>query len=94
MITHEVVAPLLRTGEAGIGGARFIDVRLTLDRPTDRIAIHAPGLALGRADALLSAHRVWASKHHWTETRGDDAVTTYEFDEALPAGPCVLRIPV
>jgi hypothetical protein len=38
--------------------------------------------------------RVWAAKHHWTEGRGDDVVTVYEFDEALPPGRVLLRIPV
>jgi hypothetical protein len=89
MTTHEVVSPLLRSGPA-----RSIDLALTLPQPTDRIIVHNAGLSPGRADAILDGDRVWSAKHHWSEGRGADAITIYEFDESLPAGPMLLRIPV
>jgi hypothetical protein len=99
--TFEVVSPLLRSGQAP-----FIELPLTLETPAERILVHTAGLQPGRADAILAAGqgagqgaddgkpRIWSAKHHWTETRAGDAVTIYEFDEALPAGQVLLRIPV
>jgi hypothetical protein len=93
--THEVVSPLLRVGQK----AQVIDLPVTLEEPTNRIVVHTPGLVAGRANAVVGeegddGERVWAAKHHWTEGRGDDVVTVYEFDEALPPGRVLLRIPV
>jgi hypothetical protein len=81
-----------QTGKAP-PGARVVDLNLSLSEVTSRLAIHAPGDSLGRAEALIAGQN-WAAKHQWTEGEGVDQVTVFEFDGALPAGAVTLRIPV
>ena len=75
------------------GGVKL--VRLTLARPEQRVAVRAPGGTLGRAEAVIGepAATSWAAKHFWNEGPPGDEVTVFEFDEPLPAGPVLLRIP-
>ena len=85
-----------------------MEVGLMLAAATSRLAIRSSG-TLGRAEAQLG-ERCWAAKHYWTERpraaragdsqrddgqAGDgDALTIFEFDEPLPAGPMLLRLPI
>ncbi|HEY0713053.1 MAG TPA: hypothetical protein VGF45_10290 [Polyangia bacterium] len=73
--------------------ARFVELDLTLESATNRIAIRAPSDGLGRAEAQFDKHN-WAAKHYWSEGADQEQVTIFEFDEALPAGRLTLRIPV
>jgi hypothetical protein len=70
-------------------------VRMTLDHPESRIAVRAPDATLGRAEAVLEGAeaRSWAAKHFWHEGPPGDQIAVYEFEEPLPAGPVLLRIP-
>lgn len=74
------------------GAAPSARVTIQLDAPTARIQIRDPR-RLGRAQALFAGQN-WAAKHHWAEGVDNDRVTTYEFDEALPAGGVELIIPL
>ena len=73
-----------------------IELRLDLPEPQTRVGVKVAGGTrvgtLGRADAVLGRH-TWAAKHHWQEGGPGDEATIFEFDEPLPAGPVVLRIP-
>jgi hypothetical protein len=77
------------------GGVKL--VHLTLVEPQARVAVRAPGATLGRAEALVGegedGRQNWAAKHFWKEGPPGDQVTVFEFDQPLPAGPIVLRIP-
>jgi hypothetical protein len=94
-------APVFEVSPSTSGGptqrlgvpARFVELKVTLDSATTQVAIRAPGEGLGRAEALVGKKN-WAAKHYWTEGDEDEQVTIFEFDEALPAGPVTLRIPV
>jgi hypothetical protein len=93
---HEVPAP------AG-PHPTTVEVSLDLASPQSRIAIRVPGGVLGRADAIWDPRdrapdssqtpQIWAAKHHWTEGPAQQPATVFEFDEPLPAGAVVLRIP-
>ncbi|HEY0707384.1 MAG TPA: hypothetical protein VGG33_11340 [Polyangia bacterium] len=94
-------APVFEVGKSASSGpterngvpARFVELKVNLEAATTRVAIHAPGDGLGRAEALFGKNS-WAAKHYWSEGDEDQQVTVFEFDEALPAGPLTLRIPV
>jgi hypothetical protein len=89
MTIHEIPRP------AG-GAPTTLELQLELPTPQTRIGVRVAGGnrsgALGRADAILGRH-TWAAKHHWVEGGPDDQATIFEFDEPLPAGTVVLRIP-
>ena len=74
------------------GGPSTLELRLTLDGTQSRVAVRAPDGTLGRAEAVMD-QRSWAAKHFWTEGPPGDQVTMFEFDEPLPAGPVLLRVP-
>lgn len=73
--------------------SRFVELQLTLEGATNRLAIRAPSGGLGRAEAVFGK-KSWAAKHYWTEGDEGKEITVFEFDEALPAGPVLLRIPM
>ena len=80
-------------GTAGVpAGPTTLELRLTLEDPQSRVGVRAPDGTLGRAEAVL-AGRSWAAKHFWTEGPPGDQVTIFEFDEPLPAGAVLLRVP-
>lgn len=94
---YEVNAPQ----PAGTRGETTMEVGLMLAAATSRLAIRSSG-TLGRAEAQLG-ERCWAAKHYWTERpraarAGEggegEALTIFEFDEPLPAGPMLLRLPI
>ncbi len=68
--------------------ATMLEARLTLEEPQPRVRVRLPPGQPGRAEAVFD-RRSWAAKHYWL----DDDVVVYEFDEPLPAGPVLLRIP-
>ena len=75
-----------------------VEVGLMLAAATSRLAIRS-SRTLGRAEAQLG-ERCWAAKHYWTERPATvqpgeaAALTIFEFDEPLPAGPMLLRLPI
>jgi hypothetical protein len=71
----------------------IVELQLSLEHATQRIAIRAPSNGIGRAEAVLGKKN-WAAKHYWSEGEADQEITIFEFDEALPAGPVLLRIPM
>ena len=89
--TYDIANPARPNG----AGASTVEVRIALDSPQTRIAVRAPEGTVGRAEALLG-QRIWAAKHYWIEGPQDPSgaqTTVFEFDEALPAGQVLLRIP-
>jgi hypothetical protein len=90
----EVPAPLRpTTDDSQRLATRFVEMQVTLEAATSRVAIHAPSDGLGRAEARFGKQN-WAAKHYWGEGQDQEQITVFEFDEALPAGPVTLRIPV
>lgn len=76
-------------GDQGAGqGVRQVSIDLA--RPQTRLRVRLDARDPGRAEAAFGG-RSWAAKHYWEESGG---VWIYEFDEALPAGPVTLRVPV
>lgn len=76
-----------RGEEVGMGVRQL---SLTLPRPEARLRLRVAERAPGRAEAVVEG-RSWAAKHYWQEEQG---VWVYEFDEALPAGRILLRVPL
>jgi hypothetical protein len=74
---------------AATGGAR-LEASVTLPAARTRLRLKLPPGEAGRAEAVFG-RQSWAAKHYWQE---DDGVTVYEFDEALPEGSVLLRIPL
>jgi hypothetical protein len=71
-------------------GRDVLEASVNLPGPRTQLRVRLPAGQAGRAEASFGQHR-WAAKHYWNE---GDGVVVYEFDEALPAGPVVLRIPL
>lgn len=63
-----------------------------LTEPQTRLRVRTPR-KLGRAEARFGKAN-WAAKHHWAEGDEEERVTTYEFDEAIPAGKVELVAPL
>ena len=72
------------------GGAARVTVQL--HEPQRQLRVRDPR-PLGRAEAQFD-RKNWSAKHYWAEGSGDQRVTTFEFDEPLPAGPVALVIPI
>jgi hypothetical protein len=70
--------------------AAYLEAAVTLTEPQSRLRLRIPPGKPGRAEAVFEGNS-WAAKHYWQESPG---VVVYEFDEALPAGPITLRIPL
>jgi hypothetical protein len=89
MTIHEVPRPAAQQPTT-------LELRFDLAEPQSRVAVKVAGGTrhgtLGRAEAVLGRH-TWAAKHHWNEGGPDEEATIFEFDEPLPAGPVLLRIP-
>ena len=83
---HEAVIDL--TGIAS-SPSSTLEVSVTLPEPRSRLRLLLPAGEAGRPEAVFRG-RSWAAKHYWRE---DGAVLTCEFDEPLPAGPIILRVP-
>ncbi len=66
-----------------------LSIPFTLEAPETQVKIASTHAHLGRAQAILGTRR-WDAKHYFR----DDEGTVYEFDEALPAGPVVLEVPI
>ncbi|HYD40904.1 MAG TPA: hypothetical protein VEB43_08735 [Anaeromyxobacter sp.] len=77
-------------GEAQDVGDGVRQAILTLTAAQGRLRLHVADRSPGRAEAIFEG-RSWAAKHYWHEGQG---VWVYEFDEALPAGQIVVRVPV
>jgi len=70
-----------------------LTLEISLAQPATRLTVRSVGVKLGRAEAVFGTTS-WAAKHHWTEGKGQEAVTVFEFDEPIPAGTEIaLRIP-
>jgi hypothetical protein len=72
-----------------------LETALRLTAPTSRLRVKLPPGPAGRAEAVIpdpAAIRpeTWAAKHYWSE--GNDTIV-YEFDQPLPEGEILLRIP-
>jgi hypothetical protein len=81
--------PAVDLSGAATGGAR-VEASLDLPDPRTRLRVKLPPGEAGRAEAVFG-RQSWAAKHYWSE---DDDVMVYEFDEPLPAGSVLLRIPL
>jgi hypothetical protein len=66
-----------------------VEASLELPAPQSRLLLRLPAGEAGRAEALIDG-RSWAAKHYFEQERG---VMAYEFDEPLPAGRIVVRVP-
>jgi hypothetical protein len=66
-----------------------LEASVALEEPLSRLRLRLPRGKAGRAEAVFG-ERSWAAKHYWQELSG---VMTYEFDEPLPAGSVLLRVP-
>ncbi len=85
----DVQSATIHLGEAVTGVAARITIHL--DAPRAHVRIRDPR-RLGRAEARF-AGQSWTAKHYWAEGTEEDRVTTYQFDEALPAGDVELVVP-
>jgi hypothetical protein len=74
---------------AAIGEAR-VEASVDLPAGQARLRVKLPPGEAGRAEAVFG-RQSWAAKHYWNE---DGGVTVYEFDEPLPQGSVLLRIPL
>ena len=83
---HDSVFDLTRTASS----AGILEYSVTLSKPQSRLKLRLPPGEAGRAEALFEG-RSWAAKHCWRE---DDSVLACEFDEPLPPGRIVLRVPL
>ncbi|HET9597589.1 MAG TPA: hypothetical protein VFP65_18515 [Anaeromyxobacteraceae bacterium] len=70
--------------------ADVLQATLHLPAPRARLLLRVPAGNAGRAEAIID-QRSWAAKHYWQQEPG---VMAYEFDEPLPAGPIVVRVPI
>ncbi|HET9594108.1 MAG TPA: hypothetical protein VFP65_00930 [Anaeromyxobacteraceae bacterium] len=70
--------------------ADVLEAKLHLPAPRSRLLLRIPPGNAGRAEAVIDG-RCWAAKHYWQQEPG---VMAYEFDEPLPAGPIVVRVPI
>jgi hypothetical protein len=66
-----------------------LEVTVNLSAPQSRLLVLVPAGKAGRAEAVVHG-RSWAAKHYWEEEPG---VMAYEFDEPLPAGAILVRVP-
>jgi hypothetical protein len=66
-----------------------LEASLELPEPRSRLLLRIPAGKAGRAEAIID-ERSWAAKHYWQQEPG---VMAYEFDEPLPAGRIVVRVP-
>jgi hypothetical protein len=66
-----------------------LEASVALEEPLSHLRLRLPRGEAGRAEAVLD-EQSWAAKHYWQEAPG---LMTYEFDEPLPAGPVLLRVP-
>jgi len=69
--------------------ANVLEASLNLTEPHSRLRLRLPPGNAGRAEAVFQK-RSWAAKHYWQEEPG---VMIYEFDEPLPAGAIIVRVP-
>jgi hypothetical protein len=76
------------TGAATTGAG--LEASVTLPAARARLRVKLPPGEAGRAEALFG-RQSWAAKHYWSE---EDGVTVYEFDQPLPEGSVLLRIPL
>jgi hypothetical protein len=76
------------------GVATILEVQVSLDEPAAAVRIGTPAGEVGRAEAVIprgATSASWAAKHYFRE--GDSPITVFEFDEPLPPGSVLLRIP-
>jgi hypothetical protein len=70
--------------------AGVLEATVTLAAPLSRLRLRLPVGVAGRAEAVFNKQS-WTAKHYWQE---DPGIMIYEFDEPLPPGPVMLRIPL
>jgi hypothetical protein len=66
-----------------------LEASLDLPAAKTRLLLLIPPGKAGRAEVVIN-DRSWAAKHYWEQERG---VMAYEFDEPLPPGPIIVRVP-
>jgi hypothetical protein len=66
-----------------------LEASLHLHAAQSRLVLLIPAGKAGRAEAVIN-DRSWAAKHYWQQEPG---VMAYEFDEPLPPGPIIVRVP-
>jgi hypothetical protein len=76
------------TGSASPQG--ILEYSVTLTEPQSCLRLRLPAGEAGRAEAIFGG-RSWAAKHYWRE---DNAILACEFDEPLPPGRILLRVPL
>jgi len=81
---------IVEVGDAQDVGPGVRQLTLTLPEPQARLRLRVADRSPGRAEAVFEG-KSWAAKHYWQEGQG---VWVYEFDDALPAGRIVVRVPV
>lgn len=71
----------------------ILEIPLELEHPQQRFYVRSSSRGtLGRAEAAFE-DRSWAAKHYWQEGPLGEQVTVFEFDEPLPPGHVMLRVP-
>jgi hypothetical protein len=88
MQTDNSLEPVNLTEATPTGGG-VLEATVNLPAPQARVRLRLPSGRAGRAEAVLARHS-WAAKHYWNEP---DGTVVYEFDEPLPEGEVLLRIP-
>lgn len=66
-----------------------LEAPLELHAAQSRLLALVPAGKAGRAEAVID-DRSWAAKHYWQQESG---VMAYEFDEPLPPGRIIVRVP-
>jgi hypothetical protein len=82
-------AGVVDLSERSTVSAGALETSVILAEPLSRLGLRLPRGEAGRAEAVFG-ERSWAAKHYWQEVPGG---MTYEFDEPLPAGRVLLRVP-
>jgi hypothetical protein len=88
MDTEKTIDPVDLSGAATAGG-QTLEALLNLPGPQSRLRVKLPPGKAGRAEAVF-AKQSWAAKHYWNEA---DGIVVYEFDQPLPEGDVLVRIP-
>jgi len=82
-------APVIDLTESEQVHTDVLEASLELPAAHSRLLLLIPAGKAGRAEAVMN-DRSWAAKHYWQQEPG---VMVYEFDEPLPPGPIIVRVP-